>query len=122
MVGRSWNSRVLVNVPILLALLVSACSSGAPAQPTASGAAPTTQTQPTPLPQTGAPASTSTTAAQPAAADQPEQRSVQAGGCVNKLTLSATHTEVGEKFQYFDFVSRHGHSPTHLQAECQQQL
>jgi multiple sugar transport system substrate-binding protein len=81
------SSRVLINLALMLAVFVSACSSGAPSAPTA--AAPTaSQAQPTPAQQTGTPASAVNPAAQPAAqpttsagtSGQPEQRSVQAGG------------------------------------------
>ena len=68
---------------MLLALIVSACSSGAAPQPTASGA-PASEAKPTPAQQTGTSAAAGDLAAQPTAntqeSGQQEQRSVQAGG------------------------------------------
>jgi multiple sugar transport system substrate-binding protein len=70
---------------MVLALLASACSSGAPAPAATAPAVPAATTsseaQPTPRQATGAPAAAAAQPAQPAAASgQPEQRSVQAGG------------------------------------------
>jgi multiple sugar transport system substrate-binding protein len=76
------RSRLLVNVAILLALVASACSSGAvPQQPTSS--APTSGTSAPPAQATTASASSNPatqTAAAVASGGQSEQRSVQAGG------------------------------------------
>ena len=79
-VRRIGSSRVLVNVAIVVALLVSACSSGAAPQ-ASSGAPATSGVAPTPGQQASTPVAANTPAAQPTTASgQPEQRSVQAGG------------------------------------------
>jgi multiple sugar transport system substrate-binding protein len=80
--GGSRTPRVLVNLTMMMALLLSACSSGAPAQPTPGSAAPAAAPKTTPEQQTATPASSGNPAAQPAqtGGDQSEQRSVQAGG------------------------------------------
>jgi multiple sugar transport system substrate-binding protein len=80
----------MLNVATLLALLVGACSSGVPPQPTSAGAPPTAEARPTSDQQPRTPTVAVNPAAQPAsgggqstpssASDQPDQRSVQAGG------------------------------------------
>src|SRR5205814_777457 len=80
-VRRIRSSRVPVNFTMLLALVVSACSSGAPAAPSSGPGAPATpqaaEVGPTAAP-LGSTAATSTQSAANGA--QAEQRSVQAGG------------------------------------------
>ncbi|HEY1298664.1 MAG TPA: extracellular solute-binding protein [Chloroflexota bacterium] len=79
-VRRIRSSRILINFMVLLALVVSACSSGAPPTTSEPAAPATAQAVNMDSAATPAPSPATTSGQSAAGGGQPEQRSVQAGG------------------------------------------